>query len=245
MATTASAQTDPAPTTTATTPASPTAPYGAPTGPVPQRPTSRLSWVGMLVAPTSARVAPSPSARVVTTLQPIAPLGGGITVLAITDRRRGSDGRLWVRVRLPVRPNGSQGWMPADALRMRTTPIRVTIDVGDRQLTLYRSGRAIMKIPVAVGAVGTPTPLGQFAVAEMIRTHHPGGFLGPVVFPLTGFSETLNEYAGGNGRVAMHGTSLPELIGTRASHGCIRINNRQVNLLARFVRPGVPVLIRA
>mgnify|MGYP000991019624 CR=1 FL=1 len=68
-----------------------------------------------------------------------------------------------------------------------------------------------------------------------------GAFLGPIVFPLTAFSETLNEYAGGNGRVAMHGTNAPQLLGTRASHGCIRIRNSDVVRMARIVRPGTPV----
>jgi lipoprotein-anchoring transpeptidase ErfK/SrfK len=63
------------------------------------------------------------------------------------------------------------------------------------------------------------------------------------VMPLTGFSQTLNEYAGGDGRVAIHGTSVPSLIGTAASHGCVRMRNADVRRLARLVRPGTPVAI--
>ena len=63
--------------------------------------------------------------------------------------------------------------------------------------------------------------------------------------PLTGFSETLNEFAGGNGRVAIHGTSLPSLIGTQASHGCMRMHNGDIVRLARLAAPGTPVAIRA
>jgi lipoprotein-anchoring transpeptidase ErfK/SrfK len=44
--------------------------------------------------------------------------------------------------------------------------------------------------------------------------------------------------------VAIHGTSLPELLGTRASHGCIRVQNRWIVRLSRMVRPGTPVQIR-
>jgi lipoprotein-anchoring transpeptidase ErfK/SrfK len=64
------------------------------------------------------------------------------------------------------------------------------------------------------------------------------------VLPLTGYSETLNEYAGGDGRVAIHGTSLPSLLGTRASHGCIRVRNADIVRISRLVRPGTPVQIR-
>jgi len=206
-------------------------------------PTATRSWTGRLLVPTSFRTTPSLSAKVVVTLQPVAPLAHGATSLLVTGTRR-VKGVLWVRVLLPVRPNGTQGWARADAFRFVSTALRVLIDQSDRRLTLFRRGRPIMRVPVAIGTSATPTPTGKFAVAEMIRTHTPGAFLGPVVFPLTGYSRVLNEYAGGNGRVAMHGTSLPRLIGTRASHGCIRIHNSNVARLSRLVRPGVPVTIR-
>ena len=98
---------------------------------------------------------------------------------------------------------------------------------------------------MAVGALGTETPRNDhFAIAELIRTHTPGAFLGPIVMPITGYSEKLNEFAGGNGRVAIHGTSLPELIGTAVSHGCIRMHNGDIVRIARVVRPGTPLKIR-
>ena len=113
--------------------------------------------------------------------------------------------------------------------------LHIVVDLSQRRVFLRRDGRVIWRAPVAIGAPGTPTPVGRFAVAERIMTRTPNGFLGPVVFPLTGYSRTLNEYAGGNGRIAIHGTSLPELIGTRASHGCIRLR-ADVRRLSRLVR---------
>jgi len=69
-----------------------------------------------------------------------------------------------------------------------------------------------------VGTSSTPTPRGRFAIAERIEMNNPGNFLGPIVLPITGYSEVLNEFAGGDGRVAIHGTSAPQLIGTSVSH---------------------------
>jgi len=213
-------------------------------GVVPARPTSKQAWVGRVLTPVTARAAPRRSGRAKTVLQPLAPLGKGATVVLIT-RTLVRDGRRWVEVILPIRPNGTRGWIPANVLRMRKTPIRVLIDVGDRRLTVYRAGKRVMRAPVAVGVPGTPTPLGNsFAIAERIRTNTPGAFLGPVVMPLTGYSEQLNEFAGGDGRVAIHGTSLPQLIGTAVSHGCIRMRNRDIARLSRLARPGTPVTIR-
>jgi len=173
----------------------------------------------------------------------VAPLAGGPTSLLIT-RSLVRDGRRWHEVLLPVRPNGTRGWVPANVLQVRRTAVRVLIDVGDRRMTVYRAGRAALRAPVAVGMPGTPTPIGSFAIAERIPTNTPGAFLGPVVLPLTGYSETLNEFAGGNGRVAIHGTSLPGLIGSAVSHGCIRMRNPDVLRLAALARAGTPVTIR-
>src|SRR5262249_52005454 len=129
-------------------------------------------------------------------------------------------------------------------VRFNQTPLRIVIDQSERSLTLYRAARPILRTTVAIGTPATPTPNGRFAVAERILTHTPGAFLGPVVMPLTGYSDTLNEYAAGTGRVAIHVTSLPDLLGTRASHGCIRVANRDIVRISRLVRPGAPVLIR-
>ncbi|MCU0306503.1 MAG: L,D-transpeptidase [Thermoleophilia bacterium] len=208
-----------------------------------EAPTFDKSWSARVLAPVTARVHPRPGAKAVTVLQPVAPLGKGPTWLMVSGARR-VDGRYWVRVMLPIRPNGSKGWIPADVLRFRETGLRIVVDQTDRRLTLFRAGRPVMKVKVAVGTPATPTPNGRFAIAEMIRTWTPGAFLGPVVFPLTGYSNHLNEYAGGNGRVAIHGTSLPELLGQRVSHGCIRVGNADIVKLARIVRPGTPVVVQ-
>jgi lipoprotein-anchoring transpeptidase ErfK/SrfK len=210
---------------------------------VPGPPTPRGSWIATVVAPVVARAAPDLSGRRVTVVQPTAPLGGGVTSLMVTGRVLGDDGRPWIRVRLPVRPNGTQGWIPQDVVRVRRTALRLRVDLSDRRLTLYRDGRVYRRVRVAVGRPEYPSPVGRFAVAELIRTRTPGAFLGPVVLPLTGFSERLNEYAGGNGRVAIHGTSVPQFLGTRASHGCIRVHNSDIVAIARIVRPGTPVEI--
>lgn len=216
----------------------------APPPSTPGPPTAAAAWVGRVLAPVYARRAPRTSARPRALVRPVAPFAGGPTVLMVT-RSTVIDGRRWVEVRLPVRPNGSTGWIPADFMRLRRTALRITIDLSLRRLMVHRAGRRIIVVPVAVGKPGTPTPRGDFAVAEMVRTRTPGAFLGPIVFPLTGYSEKLNEFAGGNGRVAIHGTSLPALIGTRASNGCIRMRNRDVARLSRIVRAGTPVRIRA
>ena len=213
------------------------------TSKLPKKPNGKQATTARLLAPVTARRAPRFSGKAIATLQPIASLGGGPTVLVVKRAKR-FDGRLWLRVLLPIRPNGRQGWIPADVARLQRNRVRIIIRQESRRLDLYRGGRRIARFPVAVGKAATPTPNGRFAIAERINTHLPNGFLGPWVLPITGYSRVLNEYAGGNGRVAIHGTSQPWVIGTRASHGCVRLYNRDIRKLARLVRPGAQVEIR-
>ncbi len=207
-------------------------------------PTSKSSWAGRLLVVSTARATPSPTGKGLRLLQPIAPLGAGSVWLQVRGVKV-VDGVRWVKVLIPVRPNGSQAWVRASDMTFRRLRVRVVVDLSDRRLYVYRKGRRIASFPVAVGAPSTPTPRGRFALAEEIQTGDPSGFLGPIVMPLTSFSNVLNEYAGGNGRVAIHGTSQPSLIGQRVSHGCIRMTNADIRRLSRWVRPGVSVTVRA
>ncbi len=212
---------------------------------VPGAPTPTEAWTGRVVATVTARAAPKPAARKRMVLKTTAPFSGNGTVLLIT-RRTVVDGVPWVEVLLPMRPNGARGWIPQDVLVVSRTRVRVAIDLSERKLRVFKAGKRVMSASLAIGKPETPTPTGpHFAIAERIDTNTPGGFLGPIVLPLTGFSETLNEFAGGNGRVAIHGTSLPGLIGTQASHGCMRMRNADIVRLARLATPGTPVAIRA
>ena len=70
--------------------------------------------------------------------------------------------------------------------------------------------------------------------------------VGSWVLHLTAFSNVLENYGGGPGRVAIHGrggASLADPLGTARSHGCVRIANADVAWLARTVAPGTPVRI--
>jgi lipoprotein-anchoring transpeptidase ErfK/SrfK len=212
--------------------------------PLPAAPTKTEAWTGRVVATVTARTAPKPDAPKRMVLKTTAPFSGNGTVVLIT-RRTVVDGVPWVEVLLPMRPNGTRGWIPQDVLVLSRTRVRVAIDLSERRLRVFRAGKRVMAASIAIGKPATPTPTGpHFAIAERIDTNMPGGFLGPIVLPLTGFSETLNEFAGGNGRVAIHGTSLPALIGTQASHGCMRMRNADIVRLARLATPGTPVSIR-
>jgi len=48
-----------------------------------------------------------------------------------------------------------------------------------------------------------------------------------------------NEFTG----IGIHGTHLNNLIGSRASHGCVRLRNEDLNELSQYIEPGTLVAI--
>ncbi|HEY2056218.1 MAG TPA: L,D-transpeptidase [Solirubrobacterales bacterium] len=209
-------------------------------------PTAKLAWTAKPIYPTVARVAPRRGARRVASVTTTAVWdGGAVGLLVLGARREKGTGRLWVRVQLPERPNGRAGWIDADYARLSPTPWRIVIDRGARRATVLRAGRRVRSWRVVVGKPSTPTPRGLFAVYERVR-QPPGSELGPWALQLTAHSNTLMNYGGGPGRVALHGRSGPLLadpLGSARSHGCIRMQNRIVAWLAGRARPGTPVEI--
>lgn len=220
---------------------SPTAPV-RPAHVTPKAPTPSLSWNARVIAPVVAKAKPDHRAKAVMTVQPFAPLTGGPTILLVLSHRT-INGQEWTKLLLPRRPNGTAGWVPSDYLRFRKNRVRIVVDESSRTTYVFRDNRIILKERNAVGEAGTPTPVGHFAIAEKVLAP-PRGFLGPVIMPTTGYSNVLNEYAGGNGRFALHGTSVPSSIGRRASHGCVRHTNAAILRISKYVAPGTPLLIR-
>lgn len=214
--------------------------------PVPRAPTRAVAWVARVVAPTVARVRPDGAARALQRVDTRARWNGGPVGLLVRAVRRDSLGRLWLHVDLRRRPNGSRGWIRADYARLAATAWRIEISTRARRLRLLRRGRVVARARVVVGAAGTPTPHGRFAVSERVR-QPPGSALGPWALHLTSFSDVLDDYGGGPGRVAIHGRAGPLLLdalGTAASHGCIRVQDAVVRRLARVAVEGTPVTIR-
>jgi L,D-transpeptidase catalytic domain len=157
-------------------------------------------------------------------------------------------GRRWVKALLPLRPNGSAGWIPRDHVELGRTRYWVTVHTRARTVSVYHEGKRQRRFRAVVGAPATPTPHGLAALYERNRQPNPRAFLGPWALPLTAFSNVLEDYGGGPGRVAIHGRagrSLADPLGSARSHGCVRIDNRAIRYLARKLPPGTPVRLKA
>jgi hypothetical protein len=202
-----------------------------------------VAWIARVVVPTFARARPGGGA-VVTAVGARSRWSHGPSALLVLGAQSDATGRLWLRVRLPIRPNRSSGWIPADVAKLRSTAYRVEVSIRDRSVRLLYAGRVIRRYGAVVGRPYWPTPRGLFAVSDRVREADPNGFLGPWALVLTAFSPTLLEFGGGPGQVALHGrggASLDDPLGSDRSHGCIRIPNVGIELLARVAREGTPV----
>ena len=149
----------------------------------------------------------------------------------------------WVQVYLPVRPNGSEGWVPSADVTFSFDPYRITVSVVARQLNLYEGDSLLFQAPVAVGAPSAPTPLGSFFVTAVYQLTDPQDVYGPYALGLSAFSDIYASFDGGPGQVAIHGTNQPWVIGGYASHGCVRLDNQNITRLATTVPAGTPVTI--
>jgi hypothetical protein len=85
----------------------------------------------------------------------------------------------------------------------------------------------VRRFGAVVGAPGTPTPRGRFAIYEIDRQPDPFGFLGPIALHLTAHSDVLDDYGGGPGRVALHGRGGASLLGPAGLGRLARLHPRR------------------
>jgi lipoprotein-anchoring transpeptidase ErfK/SrfK len=204
-------------------------------------PAARALWAPV-VRPVVARAAPRADAPSVAGLERETPEGTANIVLLV-GRAVDATGHLWVRARLPVLPNNTTGWVPRSALG-GVVPIdtHLVVDLTTLTATLFRDGHSRFEAPVGVGTEQAPTPRGEFYVRDKL-TSFSSPFYGPVAFGTSARSAVLTDWPAG-GYVGIHGTSEPQLIPGRISHGCIRMRNADILRLAKLMPVGTPLTIR-
>jgi len=150
---------------------------------------------------------------------------------------------------------------------MSETSLEISID--EQRLRVIRNGGIAREFPISSSARGVGfsegslrTPTGRFEIAEKIGRAQPQGtiFAGrePVgrwragdvsdkdliltrILRLHGLdAENANSF---DRYIYIHGTNQEHLLGTPASHGCIRMSNADVIELFDTVETGTPVVI--
>jgi lipoprotein-anchoring transpeptidase ErfK/SrfK len=150
----------------------------------------------------------------------------------------------WLHVYLPIRPNDATGWVRAsDVTLSKPLDWQVEVSLAAHTLTLLHDGVVQFVEPAATGSDDNPTPTGTFYYTDPLDlANQPGTAYGVFAIGLSGHSNTLSEFAGGDGQIAVHGTNDPGTIGQSVSHGCVRVNNDVILKLAKLPL-GTPVVI--
>jgi hypothetical protein len=165
-------------------------------------------------------------------------------LVLLLESTQDSIGRIWYRVRLPMRPNNSTGWVLAGALSgQHIVKTYLVIDQFLLVATLYRGSTPVFRTRVGAGRSYWPTPRGDFYVSEVL-TGVTDPMYGPIAFGTSARSSVLTDWHGGGGVIGIHGTDRPEILPGHVSHGCIRMPNAAIRRLYRLMPLGTPVAIR-
>jgi hypothetical protein len=177
-----------------------------------------------------------PGGQAIVRVGPRGPLGGPLVFGVVAVRGR------WVQVTAEALPNGRFGWVEF-ARDVSVQPVEWTLRVSlsHRALYVLRGGRLVRTIPVGIGAPGSPTPTGRFAVAEKV-TGPFGPAYGCCILALTarqphlpaGWNTHITYY------VAIHAGPGQ---GSAVSAGCLHATEADVRYLMRTVPLGAPVQI--
>jgi lipoprotein-anchoring transpeptidase ErfK/SrfK len=223
---------------TGTTTTEPPPPPAAPNADPPRFPTTVA--VSKIPAIT---VFDRPDGAPMTVLRSPAPYSGMAQIFTVEPTPDAPAG--WLHVALRTRPNGSTGWIRSAEVGLDSHTWSIDINLTRRWATVYDGTEVFASTAVVIGTDASPTPVGDYFVTEGVWTGQNGGAYGPFIYGLSAHSDVYTEFAGGDGQIGLHGTNQPQLLGTPASHGCVRFPNDIIRNMANTLPMGVPVHIHA
>jgi hypothetical protein len=166
---------------------------------------------------------------------------GGHSPMLIAGAEVDAGDRAWFEVLLPLRPNGTTGWVSEDDVRVQERHDRIEVDLSKRTLEHYRDGELVDRFKVGIGTDQYPTGTGTFYVWVRVPFENPNQPYGIFALGLSGFSPVLSDWPG-EGRMAVHGTPYASNRGQAVSHGCVRVYNADMEALVDLPL-GTPVII--
>ncbi len=142
------------------------------------------------------------------------------------------------------RANKNQKLVEGKAVLLPKVQYTLVVNKGAKKMTWKRGKEVIKQYAVAVGRVGTETPVGEFVVINKVVD--PVWYrLGQVYPPESPDNLLGTRWFGLNHKgYGIHGTRDPESIGFASSHGCVRMLNEDVEELFSWIPIGTKVIIR-
>ena len=217
-----------------------------------------FSALSLLLHPAVAQPAAAPAhehllARVHAPVSVLARPGGArVATLAATTsfgsarilsvvRRSGH----WLRVTTADLQDGQDGWIDENApgITISATSVEIVIRLAARTLELRRDGHVLRRFTVGVGAPGSPTPTGRFAVTDELSGPAYSPVYGCCILALSARQTRLPPGWTGGDRIAIHGTNVPSTIGQALSSGCVHAADDDLRFLMRLAPLGTPVSI--
>jgi len=195
----------------------------------------------MVLGTSVARTRPDARSPVVAAV-PARTSDGTDNIVLVIGETEVSPSESWYRVRLPVLPNNTVGYMrTTDLGDLYTVYTHLYVDRRTMTATLKKNGVTVFTAPVGIGRSEWPTPPGQYYIRDEL-TDFNDPFYGPVAFGTSARSPVLTDWPGG-GFVGVHGTNEPQLIPGKISHGCIRMTNAAILMLASLMPVGTPLTV--
>jgi lipoprotein-anchoring transpeptidase ErfK/SrfK len=128
-----------------------------------------------------------------------------------------------------------------------TEVVSLVLKLKEKRVYVYRGDKLLKRYPVAIGKKGWETPTGEWQVMEKIKNPAWTSFKTGEVFP-AGVENPLGSrwigfWTDGQDVIGFHGTPDIKSIGTAASHGCVRMRNRDVKAMFPLVKVGTTVKV--
>ena len=125
--------------------------------------------------------------------------------------------------------------------------VRLVVQRSQRRVVVYKGKKVVAKYPIAVGKPGWETPVGGFTVINkeedpIFKSFKTGVIIEPGPDNPLGV-RWIGIWTDGKTQLGFHGTDQPELIGKAVSHGCMRMHNKDVIALYKYVTIGTVVQV--
>ncbi len=152
------------------------------------------------------------------------------------DRRHAEQG---VRIKVPLQLEDIKNFTPMPLEYLEADAKFILVDLSEQFLGAYEYGRLVFSVPMVTGEKGNETPIGEFRVTAVDRSHRSSLYFiekTSIPYPM---NYGLRFYVNKRGiSFWIHGRDVP---GYPASHGCIGLYDEAMQK-KYYKYPGNPVL---
>ena len=146
-------------------------------------------------------------------------------------------------------PAGSRSCSPFDRTAPRAGSARATcgstpnryphpVERGAHQITVFDGDKVMTRSPSRSAPTRRRRPPGKYYLRVLLKAPDPNTVYGPYAYGLSGHSEVLTTFNGGDGEVGIHGNNDASVLGKSVTHGCVRISNDEHHAPGRFLPLG-------